>query len=69
MAPISVGHPDVRPDTPSHVPGVRQGNAVGSYEAQAGHHTDGTADARRSTGIRPADRNPVSARMPNLPPG
>ncbi|SNQ52148.1 conserved hypothetical protein [Frankia canadensis] len=69
MAPIRVGPPDVSPDAPSHVLGVREGNAVGSYEAQSGHHADGTADARRSTGIRPADRDPLSPAMPNLPPG
>jgi hypothetical protein len=69
MAPIRVGRPDVRPDAPSHVRGVREGNALGSYEAQPGHHPDGTADSRRSTGIRPRDRDPISPEMPTIPPG
>jgi hypothetical protein len=43
----------VKPDTPSHVKGVHQGNQSGAYKQEAGHHRDGTADARRSTGIRP----------------
>ncbi|CAJ61045.1 MULTISPECIES: hypothetical protein [Frankia] len=69
MAPIRVGEPDVRPDATAHVAGVREGNAVGSYEREPGHHGDGTADARRSTGIRPHDRDPISPSMPNLSPG
>jgi hypothetical protein len=32
-------------------------------------HEDGTADARRSTGIRPSDHDPILPVMPNLPPG
>ncbi|MER7542364.1 hypothetical protein ABTW95_05080 [Spirillospora sp. NPDC127506] len=69
MAEIRVGKPDVKPDTPSHVKGVRQGNRSGAYGHEAGHHMDGTADARRSTGIRPRKRNPILPVMPNLPPG
>ncbi len=69
MAQIRVGEPDVRPDTTAHVKGVAAGNSVGSYEMQPGHHPDGTADSRRSTGIRPRDRDPIARSMPNLPPG
>lgn len=69
MAEIRVGKPDVRPDTPSHVTGVQQGNALGAYEKMAGHHADGTADARRSTGISPSKHDPILKVMPNLPPG
>jgi hypothetical protein len=69
MAEIRVGKPDVKPDTPSHVKGVHQGNQSGAYKQEAGHHRDGTADARRSTGIRPKKRNPILPVMPNLPPG
>ncbi|MFG1948184.1 hypothetical protein [Nonomuraea sp. NPDC048826] len=68
MAQIRVGRPDVAPDTPSHVKGVRQGNAKGSYSRQAGHHEDDTADARRSTGVRPGHEDPILPIMPNLPP-
>jgi hypothetical protein len=48
---------------------VPQGNAVGGYERQRGHHPDGTADARRSTGIQPRKHDPVVDAMPNIPPG
>jgi hypothetical protein len=69
MAEIRVGKPDTKPDATAHTPGVEQGNARGSYKKQAGHHLDDTADARRSTGIRPKKRNPILPIMPNLPPG
>ena len=68
MAQIRVGKPDVRPDAPSHIAGVTQGNK-GPTTSQPGHHPDGTADARRSTGINAAKRNPLLKIMPNLPPG
>lgn len=69
MAEIRVGKPDVKPDTPSHTKGVYQGNATGAYEKQVGHNEDGTADARRSTGVSPKKHNPILPIMPNLPPG
>jgi hypothetical protein len=69
MAEIRVGKPDVRPDAPSHILGVHQGNKKGAYERQIGHHPDGTADARRSTGIQPKKHDPILPIMPNLPPG
>ena len=65
---IRVGKPDVQPDTPSHVKGVRGGNQ-GPNAKQPGHHADGTADARLSTGINPDKRDPILGIMPNLPPG
>lgn len=69
MGRIRVGKPDVRPDAPTHVPGVRQGNEPEGYAKQMGHHRDGTADARRSTGVAPKRRNAILKTMPNLPPG
>jgi hypothetical protein len=69
MAEIKVGKPHVKIDTPSHTKGVEQGNAMGSYEKQPGHHEDGTADARRSTGVSPKKHNAILPIMPNLPPG
>jgi len=69
MAGIRVGRPDVKPDLPSHTRGVPQGNATGAYEKQAGHHADGTADARRSTGVAPRRHDAILPVMPNLPPG
>lgn len=68
MGQIRVGKPDVKPDDPSHVKGVEQGNAPGS-KRQPGHHGDGTADARRSTGVNPRKHDAILSLMPNLPPG
>ncbi|MGH9107656.1 MAG: hypothetical protein ACRDZX_17865 [Acidimicrobiales bacterium] len=69
MGRLRVGSPDVSPDTPTHVEGIEQGNEKGAYEKQVGHHEDGTADARRSTGIRPKKHDAILKVMPNLPPG
>lgn len=69
MGEIRVGKPDAKPDTPSHTKGVHQGNKRGSYKKSVGHNADGTADARRSTGIRPKRHNAILSIMPNLPPG
>ena len=69
MGEIRVGRPDVLPDATAHTEGVHEGNSKGSYERQVGHHPDGTADARRSTGINPRRHNPILPIMPNLPPG
>ena len=66
MAGIRVGNPDVRLDLSSHTRGVEQGNR---RRRQRGHHGDGTADARRSTGILWRQREPILPVMPNLPPG
>jgi len=65
---IRTGPPDVEPDTPSHLPGIAEGNAVGHYERQPGHLPDGRSTAERSTGINPRDRNPIDPSMPNLQP-
>ncbi len=66
MSRIRVGRPDVKIDASSHTKGVHQGN---SKRRQAGFHDDGTADARRSTGIRPEHHDAILPSMPNLPPG
>jgi hypothetical protein len=65
---VKTGKPDTKPDAPAHVPGIRQGNALGSYEAQEGHLPDGRSTARRSTGIYPQHAEPIDPRMPNLSP-
>ncbi|WP_336206918.1 hypothetical protein [Nonomuraea sp. LPB2021202275-12-8] len=65
---ITTGRTHVRPDTPSHVKGVPEGNAVGNYEKHAGHLPDGRSTAARSTGINVADRDPIDPDMPNLSP-
>lgn len=68
MAKIKVGKPTVRPDAATTVPGVKQGNAPGNYERQAGHLPDGTSTDERSTGINPGKHGPIDPRMPNLSP-
>ena len=68
MGEIRVGKPDIEPDAPTHVMGVHQGNK-GPYHKQRGHNEDGTADARRSTGINAKKHDPILPIMPNLPPG
>ncbi|MGW4278179.1 hypothetical protein ACWEGQ_39025 [Streptomyces seoulensis] len=67
MGTIRVGRPDVRPDTPSHVRGLHEGNKGPSHRQQ-GHHKDGTSDARRSTGIHWKKHNAISKTMPNISP-
>ena len=66
---MKVGKPDVSPEAPSHVRGIKQGNSKGNYEKQAGHKPDGTSTAERSTGIEAKARNPIDPSMPNLSPG
>lgn len=68
MGKIRVGKPDIALDTPSTVPGIHQGNE-GPYYKQPGHNKDGTATARRSTGIHPKKHNPILKIMPNISPG
>lgn len=74
FANLRIGKAQTRPDKPSHVPGIRQGNARGNIDRERGIHQDpddprfakGTAD--RSTGINAKARNPIDPRMPNLSP-
>lgn len=67
---LKVGKPDVRPDAPSHTPGIKMGNSKGNYEKQRGHLPDGRRTAASSTGINPDKRDPIAPQlMPNLPPG
>ena len=68
MGNIRVGKPDVKPDTTGHVAGLHEGNS-GPYHRQPGHHKDGTADARRSTGIHWKKHNALMKIMPNISPG
>ena len=65
---LKTGTPDVTPDYPSHVAGVKQGNTAGNYESMVGHKADGTSTAARSTGIDPGHHGPIDPRMPNLSP-
>ena len=67
MAKVNVGE-GPSPDMPAHTPGIKEGNAKGSYEKQAGHRPDGTSTAARSTGINPKAHEPIDPSMPNLSP-
>lgn len=56
---------------PSHVPGVPQGGRTGMLQKTRGLYAEGDkvkGTARRSTGIRPGDRNPIDPRSPNFSP-
>ncbi|MEU6281320.1 MULTISPECIES: hypothetical protein [unclassified Streptomyces] len=68
MGSIRVGQAEARPDTPTHVRGLHQGNK-GPYGDQPGHHEDGTSDARRSTGIHWKRHDALLKAMPNISPG
>lgn len=68
MAHIKVGKPDVKPDAPTHIQGVKQGNTPGNYEKSGGHLSNGKSTAARSTGINPGKHSPIDPRMPNLSP-
>lgn len=70
IANIQVGEAEVQPDTPSHISGIKEGNNPGEA-SQPGIYKKGMkayGTARRSTGINPKNRNPISDDMPNLSP-
>ncbi|SEN60372.1 hypothetical protein [Nonomuraea pusilla] len=66
--PIRTGRRDARPDTPSHVKGVKEGNSTGNYDKQEGHLPDGRSTAARSTGIQAGSRDPIDPDSPSLSP-
>lgn len=66
--PLRVGRADVAVTDPSHVAGIKQGNALGAYDKQKGHLSNGKSTAERSTGINAKQRNPIDPRAPNLSP-
>lgn len=68
MGNIRVGKSRAKPTTGSHSWRVQQGNQ-GPYYEQPGHKKDGTADARRSTGVHPKKHNAILSIMPNISPG
>lgn len=67
---VIVGRPHTKPSSPSHVPGVSQGNSGGARQEGLIVLDQGRlrGTARRSTGINPKQRNPIDPRMPNLSP-
>ena len=73
---LKVGKPDTTPSSPSHVPGIQQGNQTGSTRKMPGLQLTGGTGRRvrgrgnplRSTGINPSKRDPIDPSMPNLSP-
>jgi len=66
--PLKIGKPHTDPESPAHVPGVREGNSKGRYRTMPGHTPDGRSSARRSTGIDPDSKDPIRSDMPKLTP-
>jgi hypothetical protein len=69
---LKVGEPDVRPDAPSHVRGVKQGNRPSGIRRHLDEKPVGPlmaeATARRSTGINAEGHGPIDPRMPKVTP-
>ncbi len=68
---VKVGKPDASPSLPSHTRGIKEGNAPGALEKEAGFYQDGKmtkATPRRSTGVGAKQRKPIDPRMPCLSP-
>lgn len=72
IANVRVGEPDVEPSAPSHIRGIFQGNHPHVTQRHKGieeeSKTRGTADARRSTGIRPKAHDVIDPKMPKISP-
>lgn len=66
VANVNTGAKHTGMDKPTHVKGIKQGNALGSYARMAGHRPDGTSTAARSTGVTATE--PIDPSMPNLSP-
>jgi hypothetical protein len=68
---VIVGRADVKPQTPSHTKGVREGNQRGGLARERGLRPVGPialATPRRSTGVNANARRPIDPRMPVLTP-
>jgi hypothetical protein len=68
VADVSTGAEHTGIDKPTHVKGIKAGNAKGNYESQAGHNPDHTSTSVRSTGISPKQHGPIDPSMPDLSP-
>jgi hypothetical protein len=66
MAEVKTGAEHTGIDKPTHVKGIKEGNALGNYEKMAGHNPDGTSTAARSTGVTGTE--PIDPSMPNISP-
>ncbi|MEY2486400.1 MAG: hypothetical protein QOH39_2048 [Verrucomicrobiota bacterium] len=55
---------------PNHIPGTKKGEEQALTSKEAGRKAGRKhyQDARDSTGINPAARQPISPAMPNIPP-
>ena len=69
---VTVGKRQVKPQTPSHTRGVREGNIRSRTFKDPGQRPEGplkaVATEHRSTGINPEARKPIDPRMPLLTP-
>ena len=72
IANVRVGKADVKPDLPSHVRGVFEGNRPHLTQRHKGLESESPeraeGNARRSTGIRAKDHEAIDPRMPKLSP-
>ncbi len=68
MGKIEVAGSGLHPDTPSHLDGISEGDETGDHEKQPGHLPDEHAIARRCSGVRAENRNPIRPSMPNPSP-
>lgn len=77
FANLLVGKRQTTPTSPSHTPGVREGNEPGSFDRDPGLYSTGKTatgrptgkgTARRSTGVNPGPKNPIDPNSPNLSP-
>ncbi len=66
MADVKTGAQYTGINSPTHVKGIQEGNALGKYGQMGGHNPDGTSTAARSTGV--AATEPIDPSMPNLSP-
>ena len=66
MVYVKTGAEHTGIEKPTHIKGINEGNALGNYEKMAGHSSDGTSTAARSTGV--ATTEPIDPSMPNLSP-
>jgi hypothetical protein len=68
---IVVGKPDVNPETPSHVPGVHEGNRPHRLLFRIGIRTRELRSLQaptRATGVAPQHHVPIDPAMPFLTP-
>ena len=65
---IRIGKPDVDRAAPSHVAGVREGNASGGIERNPGFYTDADSGKTRTTMARAISPNGLPEPHPRMRP-